>query len=101
MGAVGRRSHSHSAGAVPTLDLVDTETTTRSGETASPRSSACSHCGLPCGESPLRGSGKQFCCAGCQAVFELLSEGGLDEFYRLGGAQGVRGGGADAQDRFA
>ena len=86
---------------MPTLDLVDTETTTRSGETVSPRSSACSHCGLPCGESPLRGSGKQFCCAGCQAVFELLSEGGLDEFYRLGGAQGVRGGGADAQDRFA
>ncbi len=86
---------------MPTLDLVDTETTTRSGETVSPRSSACSHCGLPCGQSPLRGSGKQFCCAGCQAVFELLSEGGLDEFYRLGGAQGVRGGGGDAQDRFA
>jgi Cu+-exporting ATPase len=31
----------------------------------------------------------------------LLSDGGLDEFYRLGGAQGVRGGAPDPQERYA
>ena len=44
---------------------------------------------------------RRFCCAGCQTVFELLSDGGLDEFYRLGGAQGVRGGAPDPQERYA
>ena len=34
--------------------------------------------------------GKSFCCVGCLAVFELLTDNGLDEFYKLGEAAGVR-----------
>ena len=31
-----------------------------------------------------------FCCIGCQTVFELLSENGLDQFYELSPTSGVR-----------
>ncbi len=34
--------------------------------------------------------GKKFCCVGCQTVFELLSENGLDQFYQLSPTSGVR-----------
>ncbi|MFM8878749.1 MAG: heavy metal translocating P-type ATPase metal-binding domain-containing protein, partial [Verrucomicrobiota bacterium] len=86
------------------MDLVESPSSPRPGESREgvrPGPMACSHCGLPCGESTLRLGERRFCCAGCQTVFELLSEGGLDEFYRLGGAQGVRGGDSDPQQRFA
>ncbi len=33
---------------------------------------------------------KPFCCRGCRTVFELLTENGLDDYYRLGEAAGVR-----------
>lgn len=83
------------------MELVE-NTSARAARVASaPEIQACSHCGLPCGESTLRQGARRFCCAGCQTVFELLTEGGLDEFYRLGGAQGVRGGGAEEEGRFA
>ena len=86
---------------MPTLDLVDIETATRPENASFARPPACSHCGLPCGVAPLAEAGKLFCCVGCQTVFELLTEVGLDEFYRLGGAQGIRGGAVNAEDRFA
>ena len=86
------------------MDLVEAPSSPRPGESREgvrPRPMTCSHCGLPCGESTLRQGERRFCCSGCQTVFEVLSEGGLDEFYRLGGAQGVRGGDSDPQERFA
>ena len=83
------------------MELVE-NTSARAAQAASALEiKACSHCGLPCGESALFRGNWRFCCAGCQIVFDLLSEQGLDEFYRLGGAQGVRGGGAEEQGRFA
>jgi P-type Cu2+ transporter len=45
---------------------------------ASPGS--CLHCGTPVPPDRTR-----FCCAGCEHVFLLLTEGGLDNFYRLRG----------------
>ncbi len=91
---------------VPTPDLVEPDAPrARPGAVAEASASAglvvCTHCGLPCGGSPLRDGTRRFCCAGCQTVFGLLSDRGLDEFYRLGGAQGVRGGEADDPSRFA
>ena len=83
------------------LEQVETERPARTEDFPRRESVACSHCGLPCGESTLRSGERRFCCAGCQTVFELLSDGGLDEFYRLGGAQGVRGGAPDPQERYA
>ncbi|MBU6402369.1 MAG: heavy metal translocating P-type ATPase, partial [Verrucomicrobia bacterium] len=49
----------------------------------------------------LRRDGKVFCCAGCLAVFELLSEHGLADFYHLGGAAGIRIEAPPQPDRFA
>ena len=65
------------------------------GETAGPAvsasgRSACFHCGTPCREATFTRYGKAFCCQGCLAVFELLSENGLDNFYHLGSAAGIR-----------
>jgi Cu+-exporting ATPase len=34
--------------------------------------------------------GKVFCCLGCQTVFSLLRESGLDQFYQLQAAPGIR-----------
>src|SRR5450432_342499 len=43
----------------------------------------CLHCGLPLdGEGP-------FCCAGCRAVYALLTSGGLEQYYALRGVRGV------------
>lgn len=40
----------------------------------------CRHCGQPvAGSSP---GGAEFCCAGCEAAFALLSDLGLDSYYR-------------------
>lgn len=36
---------------------------------------ACIHCGIP--------SSEEFCCQGCQSVYELLTENGLENFYSL------------------
>ncbi len=53
-------------------------------------STPCFHCGTLCrGEFP-RHEEKSFCCRGCLTVFELLTENGLDDFYRLTASAGVR-----------
>ena len=42
----------------------------------------CSHCHLEFDESVMIVEGEHyFCCNGCQGVFHLLSESGLDGFY--------------------
>ena len=46
---------------------------------------ACLHCGLPVGA----GEPGDFCCRGCEAVYGLLHEEGLDGYYALRGARGV------------
>lgn len=44
---------------------------------------ACAHCGLPVGPTPV-GSGLPFCCTGCAVVYEALHAAGFDEtYYRL------------------
>src|SRR4051812_4557079 len=68
-------------------------------ETA-PENPACFHCGTLCRDDRLRREAKRFCCHGCLAVFDLLTENGLDDFYRLSAAGGVRGAAAAGADRF-
>lgn len=50
----------------------------------------CFHCGEPCSDDSFTADGKHFCCIGCQTVFSLLRENGLEEFYRLQSAPGTR-----------
>ncbi|MBI2949885.1 MAG: heavy metal translocating P-type ATPase metal-binding domain-containing protein [Verrucomicrobia bacterium] len=59
----------------------------------------CFHCGTPCGALLTRHD-KSFCCQGCLTVFELLTEHGLDEFYRLGESAGTRVNSSSTEDRF-
>jgi Cu+-exporting ATPase len=51
---------------------------------------ACFHCGTACPDQNLAQGGKRFCCAGCQTVYELLTENGLGQFYELGPRSGAR-----------
>ena len=64
----------------------------------------CHHCGQPC-PPPSQGrhesDGHLFCCLGCQTVFGLLHENGLDEYYRMGEQPGVRIAPSGASDRWA
>lgn len=49
----------------------------------------CRHCGLPCRAGAVHAGGHDFCCAGCQTVFEILTENGLSHFYQLNERAGV------------
>ncbi|MEM9528243.1 MAG: heavy metal translocating P-type ATPase metal-binding domain-containing protein, partial [Bacteroidota bacterium] len=44
---------------------------------------SCAHCGDPCGTIPVFHNGHHFCCNGCQSVYQILHENGLENFYRL------------------
>jgi len=68
----------------------------------------CFHCGLPVagGErwrAEVLGEPRDFCCAGCRAVAEAISESGLDAYYRLRTANASSAsagdGGAEPRDR--
>lgn len=50
----------------------------------------CSHCGLDCPDGRFQVQNKIFCCQGCQTVYELLAENGLENFYQLGDSQGFK-----------
>ena len=50
----------------------------------------CFHCGEPCPDDSFALDGKSFCCLGCQTVFSLLRENGLEQFYQLQNAPGTR-----------
>jgi Cu2+-exporting ATPase len=44
----------------------------------------CEHCGLPVPAGLIEADApRQFCCAGCRAVYETIHSCGLDEYYRL------------------
>jgi Cu+-exporting ATPase len=100
-----------------TLNLPGSANASRSGEFAKSTSSTggpedvqsrdtptepshCFHCGTACGTSVYRQGDKAFCCNGCLAVFELLTENGLGDFYELGVTSGVKGAGTTAPERF-
>ncbi len=55
--------------------------------TQTPRPSApvpCAHCGLPVPKGLINDDeDKQFCCHGCEAVFAVIHQMGLDSYYRL------------------
>ena len=57
---------------------------------AGAQSHACFHCGEPCPDPGLALAEKSFCCLGCQTVFSLLNQHGLDQFYQLQNTPGTR-----------
>lgn len=60
----------------------------------------CFHCGESCRDDAFAFSGKNFCCVGCRAVFELLTTNGLDDFYTFDKAAGVKVKTVGGKDRF-
>jgi Cu+-exporting ATPase len=61
----------------------------------------CFHCGEPCSAGAFALEGKAFCCFGCQTVFSLLRESGLEQFYQLQAAPGTRIRAASAAAKWA
>lgn len=49
----------------------------------------CAHCGDTCTEDILFYRDEAFCCEGCRTIFELFTENGLGDYYRLNNAPGI------------
>ncbi len=50
----------------------------------------CSHCGLDCNQNLIVNNGKNFCCNGCQTVYELLNGNKLYTYYEIAKTPGNR-----------
>jgi P-type Cu+ transporter len=50
----------------------------------------CYHCGDTCAEEHIQYDQKDFCCTGCRAVYGLLNESGLGNYYELAEKPGVK-----------
>lgn len=79
----------------PPTPAVNTSAPTYRSAAGNTDATACFHCGLPVntrGEfSRTSGSEtREFCCAGCQAVSEIISAGGLERYYALRDTPGNR-----------
>lgn len=61
----------------------------------------CFHCGNKCSATRLDAHEHSFCCQGCLAVFEILSENGLSDYYKLDANAGVRVSGQIPDRKFA
>lgn len=60
----------------------------------------CFHCGTLCRTARFEQADKSFCCHGCLTVFELLTDSGLTDFYKISAAAGVRVNTTAKADRF-
>ncbi|MEM1120823.1 MAG: heavy metal translocating P-type ATPase metal-binding domain-containing protein, partial [Bacteroidota bacterium] len=49
----------------------------------------CYHCGDPCEETVVHFQEKDFCCNGCQMVYEILNTNDLEQFYQIEKAAGT------------
>ena len=49
----------------------------------------CYHCGEDCLEEAIAFDQKQFCCAGCRSVYEILSSNDLCNYYDLEATPGI------------
>ncbi|NCI45677.1 heavy metal translocating P-type ATPase [Sediminibacterium soli] len=52
-------------------------------EPKTPAAVCCYHCGQDCGDHPLHVHEKDFCCQGCIAVYEILNQSGMCDYYTL------------------
>ena len=50
----------------------------------------CAHCGADCGTHPIIWDEKQFCCNGCQQVFQLLNEHSMQSYYSFADNPGIK-----------
>ena len=51
---------------------------------------SCDHCGLPAGREVVKSSLGEFCCKGCETIYELIHDLSLEEYYQLNDRPGIR-----------
>ncbi|BDD00285.1 ATPase [Persicobacter psychrovividus] len=61
----------------------------------------CYHCGGPCEEEHLRFDQRDFCCHGCQTVYDILKENDLGDYYNLEQNPGINLKPQDFEDQYA
>lgn len=49
----------------------------------------CYHCGEPCEEEIINFEDHEFCCAGCQMVYEILAANDMHDYYKLQSSPGA------------
>jgi Cu+-exporting ATPase len=54
-----------------------------------PATLVCDHCGDPCGKDLIQAEDHNFCCHGCQLVFEMLHDNNLADYYQLENRPGI------------
>lgn len=50
---------------------------------------SCAHCGESCISGKITFNNRDFCCEGCQMVYQLLNQNGLCDYYDLNKAPGI------------
>ncbi len=50
----------------------------------------CEHCGADCGKDVVVWNDKNFCCHGCQQVYQLLNEHKLNQYYGIEKNPGIK-----------
>jgi P-type Cu+ transporter len=61
----------------------------------------CCHCGADCGSLPLTWNEKQFCCNGCQQVYQMLHELNMQTYYSFDQNPGIKVEELGHQSKFA
>lgn len=64
-------------------------------------SGLCVHCGEDCGTHPVIWNDKSFCCHGCKAVYQILNEKDLRQYYEIEKMPGIRIETEDTGDKYA
>lgn len=49
----------------------------------------CSHCGDKCDDTAIVRESERFCCLGCETVYDILHQNGLEEYYALESTPGI------------
>ncbi|MBC34466.1 MAG: heavy metal translocating P-type ATPase [Bacteroidetes bacterium] len=62
---------------------------------------ACYHCGEDCGRHPIEYDDKHFCCSGCKAVYEILSDNAACEYYSIENNPGIKNIQTEIGNKFA
>jgi len=73
------------------LKLVPLPEETESVETVSLVKESCAHCGLPVPPALMTDAVNNFCCSGCETVYELLQGAGLANYYSFRAELGEEG----------
>lgn len=55
----------------------------------SERKPTCVHCGEPCDTTHIVHNDQDFCCEGCQWVYQILHDNNLQEYYKIQQAPGI------------